>query len=137
MSFKYPIPLKSLPKTIPARRKAVLKEMVKYYSQDPAKRRSFKGAACAYRGRRGCRCAIGRWIPDHQYQSKFDKTGCGTGIGGTGIGDMPEIMEALPKQIQALGKDFLVNLQDLHDKDTNWGEKGLSLLGVSNLNDLV
>jgi hypothetical protein len=134
MSFKYPIPLNKLPKSLAARRRAFLKEAVTFYGEDPDERRSIyvDTVSCRYRYKNN-RCAVGRWISDKKYKKSFE----GTSVRGfedkllnkTSI----KIFKSLPQKIQSLGSDFIGEVQALHDDYDNWADNGLSREGVLNV----
>lgn len=67
-------------------------------------------------------CAIGRLV-SKRLSLKMDKTSVDGGISN------PELFTLLPKKLQVLGVDFLVDLQNLHDSDRNWNEEGLTSQG--------
>lgn len=63
-------------------------------------------------------CAIGRKV-GRSLALKLDLKG----------GDAEEIFNLLPKKLQELGDEFLMELQNLHDKKANWNKKGLNREG--------
>jgi len=65
-------------------------------------------------------CAIGRLIEDKKLCAKFDK-----GMSKTVNG----IFGQLPKELQQYQKDFLNDLQSLHDDENNWESTGLTEQG--------
>lgn len=69
-------------------------------------------------------CAVGRLLPT-EIQKQCDTTYLGQGSGVTNA----RILKMLPEDILALGKDFLEELQSLHDNSDNWTEEGVSRHG--------
>jgi len=67
-------------------------------------------------------CAIGRRIPDLALRERLD------GFAVSSVRD-DDIFRLLPTELQDLGKDFLGDLQVLHDNRNNWNETGLSSKG--------
>lgn len=115
-----------LPKTETLTRKDFLDNMIAYYSEDPVHRRSKDEKGwCCYRDWRGNKCAIGRWIPDESYCKSMEGF------------RVCAIMEDLPSHVQALGEDFLMDVQQLHDGDHNWCETGLSNEGKVKLGKIT
>lgn len=77
---------------------------------------------CKYRGANNTACAIGREIPD-KLAKELDRK-----IKTTVKVD--SVFEKLPKRLQKMGKDFLNDIQRLHDSQHCWTETGLSSDGV-------
>lgn len=101
-------------------RLAFTDDTVKYHSEDVTRRGlSNDKAFCAYRGYNGTKCAIGRHIPDDQYNVNFENESL-----------TDRIMQTLPEEVQLLGKDFLNEVQNLHDGPIYWDENGLTKLGI-------
>jgi hypothetical protein len=78
---------------------------------------------CLYRDPYGLKCAIGFWIPDTEYFSKFE---------GEGVEGVLELVDRdthpwarTVAQHLGLAKD----LQQLHDYIVYWGRHGLSMTG--------
>ena len=63
-------------------------------------------------------CAIGRHLTP-ELCDKFDKNGSA----------LFALFDQLPKNLQELGKDFLREIQILHDNEYNWNQTGLSKIG--------
>lgn len=63
-------------------------------------------------------CAIGRKV-GRRLALKLDEIG----------GSVSTIFEHLPKKLQELQDDFLMEVQELHDTSTYWNETGLSKVG--------
>lgn len=63
-------------------------------------------------------CAIGRLVPKLAYNIPNGAVNC------------DYIFKRLPKKIQVLGEDFLMNIQCFHDAKPNWTESGLSKRGM-------
>ena len=51
-------------------------------------------------------------------------------INGVGVA---EIFDMLPKSVQSLSVKFLESLQDLHDSNLKWDDKGLTDFGIENV----
>jgi len=68
-------------------------------------------------------CAIGRRIPDLALRERLDRCGISSSVRND------HIFRLLPAELQELGKDFLSDLQVLHDTKGNWNETGLSNKG--------
>ena len=62
-------------------------------------------------------CAIGRLIPDMELKKKF--------------GNLPInlVYDHLPNKLKKFDLQFLTFIQNLHDIEENWNEKGLSQRG--------
>ena len=68
---------------------------------------------CLYRGPNGLKCAIGVLIPDEKYEPEFE-----------GLGAINKELCAAAG-ISHIGKDFLGDLQDIHDqhRPSRWAQK--------------
>jgi len=109
-----------LPQTEVLTRKEFLDNMIAYYSEDPEHRRSQAGPdTCFYHQSNGAKCAIGRWIPDDQYDSAIE--------GVTVCDDL--VFRSLPEKLKDLGMDFLADVQKLHDNGHWWCANGLNETG--------
>ena len=75
-------------------------------------------------------CAIGRLIQDKGLCRRLDDETPTTSVSN------PVVFEQLPPELQELGQDFLSRLQNLHDIEGNWDEKGLSEEGKSYVADI-
>jgi hypothetical protein len=73
-------------------------------------------------------CAIGRHLTKELCIRLDDFEN--SGINHVGIFDL------LPQELQALGIKFLSMVQDLHDDEDNWDEKGLTTQGFAVANDI-
>jgi hypothetical protein len=71
-------------------------------------------------------CAIGRHLPKELCLRLDDFEN--SGINHRGIFDL------LPQELQALGMSFLSRVQNLHDDEDNWDEKGLTTQGLEKAN---
>lgn len=117
-------------KTIQQKRIEFLEETVKYYSEDINRRCVSAAGRCLYDPTKAGKehvsegCAIGRKVST-ELQIKLDD------IGGISNCDAFEI---LPEELQELGQEFLIQIQDLHDFSKNWNELGLSEKGVEMVN---
>ena len=132
--------MKTKEQKLKERKLKLLEETLAYYEEDPS-RRAIGGednTHCSYRLQ--CedgtvkKCAIGRLIPDHLYDSIIE--GCTVmGLYGDGM-----IYKVLPKEYSDLGSYFLDTLQQLHDFDTYWEaeEKGFfRSLKINNIKTLI
>lgn len=116
-------------KTLQNKQLALLNETVAYYSED-TNRRCDTEHICAYDpatvGKEGISegCAIGRLLSP-QLKKELDKkyTSISKPSG------VPSIFEELPKSVQYYGKDFLTQLQSLHDQPIYWDHNALSVVG--------
>lgn len=71
-------------------------------------------------------CAVGRLIEDKELCRELDK-----------IGFLKDAWPQIPKDIQALGYEFLDALQRFHDNEGNFREDGLSVQGETFINSLL
>lgn len=105
-------------------RKQVLEDTIKYYSED-TNRRCVKNNGCYYNpinaGKKGISegCAVGRLISE-ELQIELDNLEEEMGV------IYGNVFNMLPKKIQRLGQGFLVALQNLHDTNGYWDDKGLT-----------
>lgn len=77
---------------------------------------SYGGNACSY----VAGCAIGRKIED--------KALCAT-LDAQGDSSADKVFDMLPLDLQKLGKEFLADVQGVHDSFDNWNETGLTSEG--------
>lgn len=96
-----------------------LQETVDYYSEDVS-RRATKNSKCLYKTGDGRMCAVGRCLDPEKYELWME---------GNSVELSPEIEEALKPQYRGFDVSFLQHVQDLHDKNINWGENGLTYEG--------
>ena len=75
-------------------------------------------------------CAIGRHILDKGLCKKLDNMSNGSVI-------LDEVFELLPDNLKELGKNFLFEIQKLHDNKYNWNADGLSEKGVVAKNNII
>ena len=71
-------------------------------------------------------CAIGQWVPDKNRCEEWDE----------GLYGLEDIKNELPKWMQDMSTYFLLEVQNLHDSNKFWNEKGISELGVLQVNQL-
>jgi len=102
----------------------VLEETVEYYSH-PLRRAVDGDGQCRYITPDGGRCAIGRLVDEGTARILEDVEGDGLGYGVC----VPRIFSKLPAHVKALGKDFLRQLQSLHDDGIYWMPFGLTCCG--------
>lgn len=107
---------------IKARRK-FLHETIQHFNlgnRSTGTRASGHTTQCLYSG---TGCAIGRHIADKALCSKLDgmlHSGC----------DSPLVFDMLPADLQALGRHFLSEVQNLHDTEKFWTPTGLNAAGL-------
>lgn len=112
---------------------AILKDTIKWYTEDVT-RRAIAGngnGVCKYYMRpkgRVKRCAIGRLV-SLEDAICMEKKWPVEGVYSPGT-DGYSLYDDLPKDIQALGVEFLRNLQSLHDAHSFWNDSGLSEKGA-------
>jgi hypothetical protein len=106
-------------------------DMVAYYEVNPYARRAFSDGECAYLiEETGSKCAIGRMLNNtdmemlKEEQMLFDTT----------IFDIYGILTS--ERIKALPLSFLAQLQELHDNDAYWNEKGMTNFGRAAVNTI-
>lgn len=103
-------------KTIQERRLEILKwEKENRTSQNRAINNSL---ACLYSGEIGC--GVGRLIEDKDLCARLDSLGGAAGVCNH------LVFEQLPENVKELGRDFLMDLQKLHDDGHYWTPDGLS-----------
>jgi len=99
----------------------IINETVKYYSEDTS-RRAYRGSACFYFQKdSGNMCAVGRCANDPQGLD-----------GGKYIRNILLEMsdeEVFKPEYQGHTTEFWAKLQDFHDSQINWDEKGLISYG--------
>lgn len=104
-------------------RKEFIDDIVMYYSADVSRRAVVDlkdgDSTCKYRTADGRKCAVGRHVPDDVYDILME----GHSINTDGM------KKYLPETILSLGVDFLQDVQQLHDCDDNWDDKGISPYG--------
>lgn len=109
-------------KTIKQQRLDFLNETIAYYSEDTSRRAIDSLGYCIYYDRNtGNKCAIGRYINYKDYLSND------LDVGHTV--DEYYVFALLPEEIKRLGKDFLKQVQILHDDSYSWLDEGLSEIG--------
>lgn len=110
------------------KRREFLDDTVMYYSADVSRRAvvAIDGpkdgepkSACKYRTSDGRKCAVGRHVHDDAYDILMEGHSINT----------EAMKKYLPEKILSLGIDFLQEIQQLHDCDDNWNDKGISLQG--------
>lgn len=113
----------------------LLEDTVKYYSEDI--RRRCKRTNCTYSpitvGKEGISegCAIGRHL-DKDFALEIDNLD----LSCSGIMAVLEETDKsrFPEWMLKMKPNFLEHLQDLHDRDFYWNEKGLSEEGINCVN---
>lgn len=112
-----------------------LQDTVKYYSEN-TNRRCVNNVivGCYYSpenaGKIGISdgCAIGRHLKD-SLKEKLDDT-------EESEVNTTVIFNKLPKKLKELGKDFLTDIQNLHDLQKYWNSEGLSKVGEEYYKDI-
>ena len=84
------------------------------------------GNACCYK--KGC--AIGRHIKDKGLIYELDFIGSISNIS-------KDLFSKLPTSLQVLTKNFLYDIQNLHDAITNWDEYGITQQGIMNVKYII
>lgn len=107
--------------SIKARRRAFLNKTIKYYN---ITNRGVGKNGCSYEAG----CAIGRFLP----KELCDKLDHASKVNGSvSIKRVPkELWNEIPFNIRELGREFLGNVQNLHDIDYYWNNTGLTESGL-------
>lgn len=109
---------------ISQRRLAFLEDEIEHYNLNNRSQpeQSCSPSACTYYPAHSQTegCAIGRWL-------ERDNPIITNKMNGTVTNS--SIFSRLPKWMQEMGGDFLEVVQLLHDRSSNWDEKGLSFSG--------
>jgi hypothetical protein len=85
---------------------------------------------CYYLSPTGTKCAIGIFLNDNLCE-QLNIEAEGTAVNN------PEIFKKLPSKLQKLSKNFLVDMQLLHDAPDFWNEKGITELGKEKATDIA
>lgn len=121
-------------KEIVEKRRTILEETVKYYSED-TKRRCIANKKCYYTakfaGKESNGCAIGRLLPP-EVSEAIDILYSSTNIGS----DVGSVWKHIPLELQVLGQDFFKDLQGLHDDEDYWDESGLTQRGTDKVQQI-
>lgn len=115
-------------RVIEEKRLEILLDTINYF--DSSKLNIENGYECKYypvnKSKEGC--AIGRLIEDKKLCEELDSEK---------LTDVGTIFNKLPNNLKELGEDFLIDLQNLHDRSNNWGEDGLSEIGYPYFIDML
>ena len=114
-----------------------LEDTITYYSADVNRRcvgeSSETSPRCKYSPKNAAKegvsdgCAMGRHMTA---ENKLKADNVFVATSDSGIANVIDLNpDILPTSIVALGKDFLGNMQELHDLDRNWVDSGLSSQG--------
>lgn len=123
--------------TLQNKQLALLNETVAYYSEDTNRRCSNNERFCAYDpatvGKEGISegCAVGRLLSPQlkkELDKKYPPISKPSGV--------HSIFEELPKSIQYYGKEFLTQLQSLHDQSFYWDHNALSVAGKREIENI-
>lgn len=117
----------------------ILEDTVQFYSVDPEGRRSVnpdippgsqKGGRCMYLGPGGRMCAFARMVhQDHVSKLiEYESVGC-----KQVFKEIPNLKMKTPR-LNADSWYYWARLQALHDWESYWDKKGLSVGGVQELN---
>lgn len=124
---------------IKERQLEILEDTVKYYSEDVS-RRCVDDGECRYSPESlniqdiSEGCAVGRLLP-RDLCNKLDDLDPSLSAGSFfNTEKYPNL--GIPQDILDLGKRFLVDLQSLHDTDSNWDINGLSERGNRFVNSI-
>lgn len=113
---------------IAQRRLNFLNDTVAYYtSHDRSVKKDYYGQkVCTYAPAddNTAGCAIGRHLPLELARSLDSKT----------YKHVIGVFEYLPNWMKEMGKGFLNEIQKLHDRDSNWTERGLTYSGIETVN---
>lgn len=106
--------MKKITKKLIKRRQELLNDTINHYNSN--NRSSSISGQCYYYpvSDKSEGCAIGRLIKDKELCKDF------------GCRNLSDVFEQIPNELQELGKEFLMELQNLHDLKENWNENGLS-----------
>lgn len=106
--------------TLQEKRLEFLNETVGFYTNNP--RSITETGECIYSPTsKSVGCAIGRHIEDKDLCKQLDNHRSG-GLAAT---EIFYTFDLLPEKLKALGKDFLQDVQDLHDCDVYWANTDL------------
>jgi hypothetical protein len=105
-------------KTIKERRLEILKWEKENRTSKNRAIEFFSNGTCLYSGEIGC--GVGRLIEDKDLCARLDSLRGGAGVCNHSV------FEQLPENVKELGRDFLMNLQKLHDDGHYWTPDGLS-----------
>jgi hypothetical protein len=73
-------------------------------------------------------CAVGRLISNKELCKKLDDRDSSS---------VSDVFSRLPKSVQKYGKSFLADLQKLHDNDSHWDNKGLTVSGLRTTQEIA
>lgn len=114
----------------------LLNDTVEYYSENTKRRCQGEAGGCFYNPASvglehiSDGCAIGRWMTPVQKQS------ADAWLGGTvGVSELPP--ELMPEKLKKYSIKFLSAIQNLHDSNLNWDERGLTRYGEREVNDIL
>ena len=104
-------------------REVLLNETIAHYTSS---NRSINGDVCNYKPSKTSEgCAIGRKIADKELCTILDSTSLSLKDGTSVF----YVFYLLPEDLKILGKEFLSELQDLHDSPNHWNKTGLTYEG--------
>lgn len=100
---------------------------IEYYTTQGNIRSIDLNGGCYYMKGEGCKCAIGKDLPDDLCKELDSAKYKDTTI------DNNLIFKQLPFTIKSLGQRFLSKIQDLHDTDEYWINLNLSERGLEHI----
>lgn len=112
----------------------LLEDTVNWFSANPNRRCINPDRRCCYspqslpNNSKTTGCAIGRHLSP-ELALYLDEN-------YTNNSSVSEVFHNLPEDLQILGVDFLLNVQDLHDTDAYWGKNGLTEAGQRYVNKI-
>lgn len=111
--------------TIKSKQLAFLNETISHFNSNNRGYNHERGQCSYVAG-----CAIGRKLTPELCE-KLDND-----PGDKAVSNTP-IFNQLPDELKELGRDFLSDIQELHDLGSNWNETGLSYQGKKRVNAIL
>lgn len=109
----------------------ILEETVAFYSEDTSRRAYTKNVGCEYNTSDGRHCAVGRCFNENIQALGDDYSGNQVGIDA--ILDFDSLLQ---DKYKGHNIEFWSYLQLLHDIDDNWDKKGLTKIGLDEVENL-
>lgn len=113
-------------------------ECIEYYAKDPKKRRNIDGEKCKYSGKTTGKqtkgCMVGYFLTPAQ-RLKADSREISGASGLIAVDDLYLTMEV--PRIVSKNVGLMTDLQNLHDAEGYWDEKGLSVFGKNRVKDII
>lgn len=99
-------------KTIQERRLEFITTELQPYIDNPSLRAINSKGLCVYLDKTtGNKCLVGKQIPKEKYKEEFEDES---------LYGSDKVWESLPEEIKELGREFLSELQHLHDSSKFW-----------------